>query len=133
MPDSDDLEPLFDVLLNTVPPPSYVEGAPLQALVTNLDASPYLGRLALCRVVGGELRRGQQVAWCRVDGTVERAKISELLMAEALDRVPTESVRAGRHRRRRRHRRDHDRRDAGRHREPGGAAASSTSTTRRSR
>src|SRR5437763_9081349 len=60
MPDSPDLEPLFSVLLKTVPPPTYVEGAPLQALVTNLDASPYLGRLALCRVVGGELRRGQQ-------------------------------------------------------------------------
>ena len=61
MPDSENLEPLFKVLLETIPPPSYVEDAPLQALVTNLDASPYLGRLALVRVVGGELRRGQQV------------------------------------------------------------------------
>ncbi len=80
MPDSENLEPLFQVLLDTIPPPRYEEGAPLQALVTNLDASPYLGRLALLvAVVGGELRRGQQVAWCRVDGTIERAKISELL------------------------------------------------------
>ena len=90
MPDADNLEPLFKVLLDTIPPPTYVEDAPLQALVTNLDASPYLGRLALVRVVGGELRRGQQVAWCRVDGTIERAKISELLIAQALDRVPTD-------------------------------------------
>ena len=95
MPDSDNLEPLFRVLLETIPPPSYVEDAPLQALVTNLDASPYLGRLALVRVVGGELRRGQQVAWCRVDGTVERAKISELLVAHALERRPTDAVYAG--------------------------------------
>jgi GTP-binding protein len=95
MPDSENLEPLFKVLLDTIPPPAYQEGAPLQALVTNLDASPYLGRLALVRVVGGELRRGQQIAWCRVDGTVERAKVSELLVAHALDRVPTESVYAG--------------------------------------
>jgi GTP-binding protein TypA/BipA len=95
MPDAPDLEPLFKVLLDTVPAPTYVEGAPLQALVTNLDASPYLGRLALVRVVGGELRRGQQVAWCRVDGTIERAKISELLVSHALDRVPTDVVYAG--------------------------------------
>jgi GTP-binding protein TypA/BipA len=95
MPDSENLEPLFQVLLNTVPPPSYEEGAPLQALVTNLDASPYLGRLALVRMVGGELRRGQSVSWCRVDGTIERAKISELLIAKSLDRVPTDLVRAG--------------------------------------
>ncbi len=95
MPDSDNLEPLFKVLLDTIPAPTYEDGAPLQALVTNLDASPYLGRLALVRVVGGELRRGQQVAWCRVDGTIERAKISELLIAQALDRVPTDAVKAG--------------------------------------
>ena len=95
MPDSENLEPLFQVLLKTVPPPSYEEGAPLQALVTNLDASPYLGRLALVRMVGGELRRGQSVSWCRVDGTIERAKISELLIAKSLDRVPTDLVRAG--------------------------------------
>ena len=113
MPDSENLEPLFKTLLETIPAPSYEEDAPLQALVTNLDASPYLGRLALVRMVGGELRRGQQVAWCRVDGTIERAKISELLIAEALDRVPTEVVRGRRHRRHCRDRRDHHRRDAG--------------------
>jgi GTP-binding protein TypA/BipA len=95
MPDSENLEPLFQVLLNTIPAPSYEEGAPLQALVTNLDASPYLGRLALVRMVGGELRRGQSVSWCRVDGTIERAKISELLIAKALTREPTDLVRAG--------------------------------------
>ena len=95
MPDSPDLEPLFEVLLKTVPPPSYTEGAPLQALVTNLDASLYLGRLALCRVHAGEMRRGQTVAWCRTDGTIERAKLSELLLTENLDRVPAEVARPG--------------------------------------
>src|SRR4051794_31411566 len=72
MPDRPDLQALFDTLLHTVPAPSYDEGAPLQAHVTNLDASPYLGRLALCRIHNGELRKGQQVAWCKTDGTVER-------------------------------------------------------------
>src|SRR4051812_27282102 len=71
-PDSPDLEPLFQVLRDTIPPPSYDEGAPLQAHVTNLDASPYLGRLALCRIHNGVLRKGQQVAWCRTDGSIER-------------------------------------------------------------
>ena len=95
MPDSPDLEPLFRTVLETVPAPSYEEGAPLQAQVTNLDASPYLGRLALCRVRNGTLRRGAQVAWCRTDGTVARVKLSELLVTEALDRVPAESVGPG--------------------------------------
>ncbi|MFL6238574.1 MAG: translational GTPase TypA [Actinomycetes bacterium] len=90
MPDSADLASLFDVLISTVPPPSYDESAPLQAHVTNLDASPYLGRLALCRVYNGELKKGQQVAWCRADGSIERVKVSELLMTEALDRVPAD-------------------------------------------
>ncbi|HEX8002311.1 MAG TPA: translational GTPase TypA [Mycobacteriales bacterium] len=94
-PDSPDLEPLFQVLRETIPPPSYDEGAPLQAHVTNLDASPYLGRLALCRVHNGRLRKGQQVAWCRADGTIERVKVSELLMTEALDRVPAEEAGPG--------------------------------------
>src|SRR5450755_4470128 len=70
MPDSPDLEPLFRTIVGTIPAPSYTEGAPLQAHVTNLDASPYLGRLALCRVHEGVLRKGQQVAWCRTDGSV---------------------------------------------------------------
>jgi len=94
-PDNPDLEPLFGVLRDTIPPPSYEEGHPLQAHVTNLDASPYLGRLALCRVHNGTLRKGQQVAWCKTDGTVERVKVSELLMTEALDRVPAESAGPG--------------------------------------
>jgi GTP-binding protein len=81
------LAPLFETLLEHVPAPWYDEGAPLQALVTNLDASPYVGRLALCRVRNGELRRGDPVAWCRSDGSIERAKIAELYVTEALDRV----------------------------------------------
>jgi GTP-binding protein TypA/BipA len=95
MPDSADLEPLFDTLMATVPAPVYDDEAPLQAHVTNLDASPYLGRLALCRVRNGQIRKGQLVAWCRADGSVERVKVAELLMTEALDRVPVESADPG--------------------------------------
>jgi GTP-binding protein len=95
MPDSDNLEPLFDVIRETVPPPVYEAGAPLQAHVTNLDASSYLGRIALCRVYNGTITRGQQVAWCRRDGSVERVKISELFRTEALDRVQTDSAGPG--------------------------------------
>ena len=94
-PDSDNLEPLFEVLKQTVPAPSYEPSAPLQAQVTNLDASSYLGRIALCRVYNGELRKGQQVAWCRRDGSIQRVKISELLITEALERVPAEVARPG--------------------------------------
>jgi GTP-binding protein len=94
-PASDNLRPLFDTLLATVPPPSYDEGAPLQAHVTNLDASPYLGRLALCRVHNGTMRKGQQVAWCRTDGTIERVKLTELLGTDALERVPIEEAGPG--------------------------------------
>ncbi|MDQ1599120.1 MAG: GTP-binding protein [Actinomycetota bacterium] len=95
MPEDKDLEQLFRTILDAVPAPTYDVGAPLQAHVTNLDASPYLGRLALCRVHQGEIRKGQNVAWCRTDGTVERVKITELLMTEALDRVPAESAGPG--------------------------------------
>ncbi|MGN6597914.1 MAG: EF-Tu/IF-2/RF-3 family GTPase, partial [Actinomycetes bacterium] len=95
LPEEEDLQPLFDTLMATIPAPSYDEGAPLQAHVTNLDASPYLGRLALCRVHAGTIRKGQNVAWCRADGTVERVKITELLMTEALERVPAEEAAAG--------------------------------------
>ncbi len=91
----DSLRPLFDTLLTHVPAPAYDEGAPLQALVTNLDASPYLGRLALCRVRNGTIRRGQQVAWCRADGTIERAKIVELYVTDALDRVEADEAGPG--------------------------------------
>jgi GTP-binding protein TypA/BipA len=95
MPDSTDLEPLFATILSTIPAPTFSEGAPLQAHVTNLDASPYLGRLALCRVHEGTIRKGQQVAWCRTDGSVERVKVTELLVTQALDRVPAESAGPG--------------------------------------
>jgi GTP-binding protein len=88
LPDGDTLQPLFDLLLERIPAPAYEAGAPLQALVTNLDSSPYLGRVALCRVVNGHLAKGATVAWCRSDGTIERAKISELYVTEELERVP---------------------------------------------
>ena len=88
--DSDSLKPLFELLLDSVPAPAYDEGAPLQALVTNLDASPYLGRLALVRIHNGELRKGQSVAWCRLDGSVERVRLTEMFRTEALDRVPAD-------------------------------------------
>ena len=92
---SGDLTPLFRTIADYVPCPEYEEGHGLQALVCNLDASPYLGRLALCRVVNGTLVRGQRVAWCRIDGTIEFAKITELFITEALDRVPAESAGPG--------------------------------------
>ncbi len=95
LPDSEDLEPLFDTIMETIPAPHYEEQAVLQAHVTNLDASPYLGRLALCRIVAGTLTRGQTVAWCRRDQTVQNVRLSELLMTKALDRVPAESAGPG--------------------------------------
>jgi GTP-binding protein len=95
LPEEVDLEPLFRTILTTIPAPSYIQDAPLQAHVTNLDASPYLGRLALCRVRQGWIRKGQQVAWCKTDGTVERIKVTELLVTEALDRVPAEEAGPG--------------------------------------
>ena len=95
MPDQESLEPLFQTLLTAIPAPSFIPDAPLQAHVTNLDASPYLGRLALCRVHAGTIRKGQQVAWMKRDGSVERAKVVELLVTQALDRVPAASAQAG--------------------------------------
>ncbi|HEU0042225.1 MAG TPA: translational GTPase TypA [Jiangellaceae bacterium] len=95
VPDSADLRPLVETILSTIPAPTYTEGAPLQAQVTNLDASPFLGRLALCRVHQGEIVKGTQVAWCRKDGSIERVKITELLVTEALDRVPAERAGPG--------------------------------------
>ena len=95
LPDSDNLVPLFQTIMEAVPAPEYTEGAPLQAHVTNLDASPFLGRLALVRVKEGTLRKGQQAAWCKRDGTVERVKITELLVTEALERKPGESAGPG--------------------------------------
>ena len=95
MPDSENLGPLFATILNDVPAPEYEEGAVLQAHVTNLDASPYLGRLALCRVFAGEMKRNQVVAWCKQDGTIQNIKLSEMLITEALDRVPADIARPG--------------------------------------
>jgi len=92
---TDDLKPLFELILSRIPAPSYEEGHPLQALVTNLDASPYVGRLALCRIWNGSIARGQTVAWCRTDGSVEQAKITELYITEALERVNAEEAHAG--------------------------------------
>ncbi len=92
---ADDLTPLFDTILETVPPPSHDPEHPLQALVTNLDASPYVGRLALCRVRHGTLRKGQQIAWCRADGTIQHAKATELFITDALDRVPADEAGPG--------------------------------------
>jgi GTP-binding protein len=95
MPDEDSLESLFAAILETIPAPRYDDEAPLQAHVTNLDASPFLGRLALCRVYNGTIKKGQQAAWCRADGTIERVKITELLMTEALERKPVDSAGPG--------------------------------------
>jgi GTP-binding protein TypA/BipA len=89
------LDPLVKTLLATVPPPSHDPGHPLQALVTNLDASPYVGRLALLRVQHGTIRKGEAVAWCRADGAIERARVAELYVTEALDRVPADEAGPG--------------------------------------
>jgi GTP-binding protein len=90
-----DLKPLFAAIIERIPAPRYDPTHPLQALVTNLDASPYMGRLALCRIRHGTIRRGQTVAWCRADGSIERVRISELSVAEALDQVPAEEAGPG--------------------------------------
>jgi GTP-binding protein len=95
MPDSPDLAPLFRTILETIPAPTYTEGAPLQAHVTNLDASPFLGRLALLRIHEGELRKGQTVAWMRRDGTKQNVRVTELLITEGLERKPGTSAGPG--------------------------------------
>src|SRR6187431_2728656 len=95
MPDSPDLEPLFRTILETIPAPTYTEGAPLQAHVTNLDASPFLGRLALVRVREGTLKKNQTVAWMKTDGSKQNVKITELLVTEALERKPGEQAGPG--------------------------------------
>ncbi|MBN0971907.1 translational GTPase TypA [Gordonia sp. JH63] len=98
IPAGENLDSFFDVLLEHVPAPKGDPDAPLQAHVTNLDASAFLGRLALVRIHNGTLRKGQQVSWCReVDGeaVVERAKITELLATVGVDRAPAESASAG--------------------------------------
>ncbi|MBV0894500.1 translational GTPase TypA [Microbacterium sp. NC79] len=95
LPDNDDLEPLFDAILEHVPAPSYDDEAPLQAWVTNLDSSPFLGRLALLRVFNGTLKKGQTVAWVRADGTTSNARITELMKTRALERYPAEEAGPG--------------------------------------
>jgi len=95
LPDNDTLEPLFEAILTRVPAPSYDDEHPLQAHVTNLDASPFLGRIALIRLFHGEIKKGQTVAWVRGDGTPANVRITELLKTVALERVPAESARAG--------------------------------------
>jgi len=95
LPDNDDLEPLFDAILKHIPAPTYDDEHPLQAHVTNLDASPFLGRLALLRIFQGTIKKGQTVAWVQQDGTVTNVKITELLITKALDRYPTESAGPG--------------------------------------
>jgi GTP-binding protein len=92
---ADGLKPLFETLLDHIPAPEHDPSHPLQALVTNLDASPYVGRIALCRVRHGTLRKGQPVAWCRTDGTTQTVRITELYVTEALDRVDADEVGAG--------------------------------------
>jgi GTP-binding protein len=95
LPDSENLDPLFDVLLEHIPAPTGNPDAPLRALVTNLDASSFLGRIALCRIHAGRLNKGQTVAWLREDGSVQQVKVTELLITEALDRVPAQEAHAG--------------------------------------
>jgi GTP-binding protein len=95
MPEGEDLEPLFGAIMKYIPAPVYDDEAPLQAHVTNLDASPFLGRLALLRIFNGTLRKGQQVAWVRQDGTTQTVKITELLKTKALERFPTEEANPG--------------------------------------
>ena len=95
LPDNDDLEPLFEAILEHIPAPHYDDEHPLQAHVTNLDASPFLGRLALLRVFNGNLKKGQTVAWVKHDGTVSSVRITELLKTKALERFPAESAGPG--------------------------------------
>jgi len=92
---ADDLEPLFQTILAHVPAPEHDPAHPLQALVTNLDASPYMGRLALCRIHHGTMRKGETVAWCRADGTVESVKLTELYVTEELERVSADTAGPG--------------------------------------
>ncbi len=137
-----DLQPLLDLMVDRIPAPEYDPEAPLQAHVTNLDADPYVGRLALCRVHNGTIRAGQPIAWCRADGTIERANVAGLYVTEALDRVRGERGGTRRDHRRLGDRRGDARGDARRSRRPATAAGDhrrralagdrrSASTTRR--
>ena len=95
LPDNDDLEPLFKTIIEHVPAPTYNPDEVLQAHVTNLDSSPFLGRLALVRIFNGTLKKGQTVAWARQDGNIKNVRISELLATKALERVPAEEAGPG--------------------------------------
>src|SRR4051812_31608807 len=90
-----DLRPLFDLLVNHMPPPEHDPGHSLQALVTNLDADPYVGRLALCRVHNGHIKRGASASWCRRDGSIERVRVAELYVAEGMARVAADEAGPG--------------------------------------
>ena len=90
-----DMQPLFDVLLHTVPAPLHDPDHPMRAWVTNLDSSPYLGRIAVCRVEHGTIRRGQAIAWCREDGTIASARVGTLTVTEALDRIEVDEAGPG--------------------------------------
>jgi len=92
---AEDLKPLLDLLVETIPAPEFDPEMPLQAHVTNLGASPYVGRLAICRIHNGTMKKGQTVAWCKADGTVENAKLTELFVTEALGRVPADEAGPG--------------------------------------
>jgi len=95
LPEGSNLEPLFQTIMERIPAPTHEEGHPLQAHVTNVDASPFLGRLALLRIYNGTLRKGQQVAWARADGTIKQVKVTELLETKGLERVPMEQAGPG--------------------------------------
>ena len=95
LPDNPDLEPLFGAIMTHIPAPSYDDEHPLQAHVTNLDASPFLGRIALLRVFHGTITKGQNVAWVKHDGSIHNVRITELLKTKALERHPAESATAG--------------------------------------
>jgi GTP-binding protein len=91
----ENVNPLFQAIIDHVPPPTFDEHAPTQALVCNLSASPYVGRLAICRVHNGELKKGEMIAWCKLDGTIEKAKITEMYVTESLEQVPSETAGPG--------------------------------------
>ncbi len=123
LPDNDNLEPLFEAIISTIPAPEYEEGAPLQAHVANIDSSDFLGRLGLVRIYNGTLEKGKTYGLSRVDGSLENFRVSELLRTQGLERIPGRIRRPRRHRRRRRRERHHDWRDHRRPRRSASAAA----------
>ena len=95
LPDNDNLEPLFETIISTIPAPEYEEGAPLQAHVANIDSSDFLGRLGLVRIYNGTLEKGKTYGLSRVDGSLENFRVSELLRTQGLERIPVESAGPG--------------------------------------